>query len=137
MGSRSTREHERDGATAHAASAGGEGMTRCRFVTSALGMAVVLGSAGSAQVTERVSVSTGGAQGNAGSGLPTISADGRWVVFVSSATNLVTGDTNGFRDVFVRDRQSGTTELVSVSTGGTQGNANSGLHGLSISPDGI
>ena len=40
---------------------------------------------------------------------PAISADGRFVAFNSDATNLVPGDTNGARDVFVRDRQTGTT----------------------------
>ncbi len=77
----------------------------------------------SAGTTELVSVSTAGEQGNDGSGDPSISADGRFVAFESSATNLVAGDTNGADDVFVRDRQAGTTELVSVSTAGRQGNA--------------
>ncbi len=82
----------------------------------------------SAQVTARVSVATGGAQGNSDSGDPlgyyteSFSADGRYVVFESQASNLVAGDTNGFREVFVRDRQSGTTERVSVDSGGAQGN---------------
>src|SRR5207248_11085316 len=54
---------------------------------------------------------------------PALSAAGRFVAFVSAATNLVTGDTNGAADVFVRDRQTGTTERVSVASGGTQSNA--------------
>jgi hypothetical protein len=50
---------------------------------------------------------------------PQISADGRYVVFNSSATNLVVGDTNNVADVFRRDRQTRTTELVNVGrTGG-------------------
>jgi Tol biopolymer transport system component len=84
--------------------------------------------------TERVSVDSGGAQGNGLSGGSSISADGRYLAFVSSATNLVPGDTNGALDVFVRDRQSGTTERVSVDSGGAQGNGVSYLS--SISSDG-
>ena len=53
---------------------------------------------------------------------PAISADGRFVAFDSEATNLVPGDTNDASDVFVRDRQTGTTRRVSVSSGGAQGN---------------
>jgi Tol biopolymer transport system component len=73
-------------------------------------------------VTERVSVSSGGVEGNRDSDLPSISADGRHVAFRSSASNLVAGDTNGTADVFVYDRQSGTTERVSVGSAGAQGN---------------
>jgi hypothetical protein len=72
--------------------------------------------------TERVSVNSSGAQGNGLSGGPAISADGRYVGFYSGATNLVVGDTNGTFDVFVHDRLSGATDLVSVSTSGVQGN---------------
>jgi len=75
--------------------------------------------------TERASVDSAGTQGNYHSGWPSISADGRYVAFDSYASNLVLGDTNSARDVFVRDRQSGTTELASVSSTGTQGNADS------------
>ncbi len=64
---------------------------------------------------ERVSVSTAGVQGNGSSTAPAVSADGRYVAFTSNATNLVAGDTNGKADVFVRDRQAGTTELVSLN----------------------
>jgi len=71
--------------------------------------------------TELVSVDTGGMQGNLDSFAPSISADGRFVAFLSDASNLVPGDTNGATDVFVRDRQTGTTELVSVSLFGQQG----------------
>ncbi len=84
--------------------------------------------------TERVSVDSAGVQGNGFSFSPSISADGRYVAFHSSASNLVVGDTNGFTDVFVHDRQSGTTERVSIDSGGTQGNWESGLP--SISADG-
>jgi Tol biopolymer transport system component len=75
--------------------------------------------------TELVSVATGGAQGDADSLYPSISADGRYVAFTSDADNLVSGDTNAALDVFVRDRLLGTTELVSVGMGGAIGNADS------------
>ena len=72
--------------------------------------------------TERVSVTSGGAQGNNFSGWPSISADGRYVAFDSIATNLVPGDTNSVTDVFVHYRQTGQTERVSVASNGTQSN---------------
>src|SRR5262249_15340265 len=75
--------------------------------------------------TERVSVATGGTQASGGGGLSSISAGGRYVAFMSPASDLVAGDTNGFWDVFVHDRQTGTTERVSVESGGTQANNNS------------
>src|SRR5438067_1693678 len=84
--------------------------------------------------TERVSVDNTGNQGNGGSGVVAISADGRFVAFVSTATNLVPGDTNGVLDVFVHDRQTGTTERVSVDSAGNQGNGGSAV--FAISADG-
>ena len=57
--------------------------------------------------TTRVSVASDGAQGNNQTLLPAISADGRFVAFVSLAFNLVSDDTNGFADTFVHDRQTG------------------------------
>jgi Tol biopolymer transport system component len=71
---------------------------------------------------EIISVNPSGNPGNAGSTGGTISADGRYVAFVSNAFDLVPGDVNGFSDIFVRDRQTGTTELLHVAIGGTQGN---------------
>ena len=87
-----------------------------------------------AQATRRVSVDAGGAEGNADSTYPSISADGRFVAFDSYATNLVAGDTNGFEDVFVADRMTGAVERVSVTTAGVQGDRNSRF--ASISADG-
>jgi Tol biopolymer transport system component len=78
-----------------------------------------------AQVTRRVSVGPGGQQPNGNSYSPAISADGRFVVFVSFASNLVAGDTNGTGDVFVRDRLAQVTRRVSVGPGGQQGNRRS------------
>jgi Tol biopolymer transport system component len=71
---------------------------------------------------------------NSNSARPSITADGRYVAFTSAATNLVTGDTNNFPDVFVRDRL-GNVVRASVSTGGTAGDNNSGGH-VQISADG-
>lgn len=87
-----------------------------------------------AGTTECASLDSSGAQGNGPSWYPSISADGRYVVFLSLASNLVGGDTNGRWDVFVRDRQNTTTERVNVDFAGGQGNLDSGL--ASISGDG-
>jgi hypothetical protein len=84
--------------------------------------------------TERISVSTDGSQGNGFSGWSAISADGRYVVFYSEASNLVDGDTNAVPDVFLRDRLTGETTRISVTTDGAQGNSESG--GPDISADG-
>jgi Tol biopolymer transport system component len=66
----------------------------------------------------------GGAKGNASSGTPSISADGRFVAFASTATNLAAGDTDPASDVFVRDLVANTTALVSRSaSAGVKGNA--------------
>jgi dipeptidyl aminopeptidase/acylaminoacyl peptidase len=76
--------------------------------------------------TELVSRSTGGAHGNGGSMMSALSADGRYVAFASGASNFVGGDANGTWDVFVRDRTLGTTERVSVSTSGVEGDRDVG-----------
>jgi len=85
--------------------------------------------------TRRVSVDSRERQ-SAGDGafdgeLPGVSEDGRFVVFSSVAGDLVPGDTNGVRDVFVRDRARGTTRRVSVSSGETQGTGPSGFPAVS------
>jgi Tol biopolymer transport system component len=81
--------------------------------------------------TERVSVANDGAQGDNISSSPAISGDGRFVAFVSNAPNLVPGDTNGVRDIFVHDRAIGTNERVSVSSSGAQANGASTDPGIS------
>src|SRR4029453_2237767 len=90
--------------------------------------------------TELISVSSTGIQGDQDSQSPSIRADGRFVAFVSLAENLVSGDTNTAPDVFVPDRLLETTERVSVSSSGRQGDGPSGLLNLmggpSISGDG-
>ena len=72
--------------------------------------------------TVMVSVKANGAPGNNVSRIPSISADGRTVAFVSSATDLVDGDSNGCADVFVRDMSTNTTERISVDSNGVQAN---------------
>ena len=77
-------------------------------------------------VTELISVAADGGLARGGSSLfPGVSGEGRYVVFESSATNLVPNDVNGVVDVFVRDRQSGLNILVSKHSNGTQGDAHS------------
>jgi Tol biopolymer transport system component len=73
-------------------------------------------------LVRRLSVSQQGAQGNAASNNPAISANGRWVAFASDANNLVLGDTNGFSDIYAVDTVTGLISLVSVSTAGAQAN---------------
>jgi Tol biopolymer transport system component len=94
-----------------------------------------------AQVTERISVASGGGQSIGGGDLASpsgtvVSADGRWVAFMGGANDVVPDDTNATWDVFVRDRQTGTTERVSVDSQGVEGNGFSGLYGIALSGDG-
>jgi Tol biopolymer transport system component len=84
--------------------------------------------------TTNVSVDSAGNQGNNGSFTPSISADGWFVAFISSASNIVPGDTNNRNDIFVRDRLTNTTTNVSVDSAGNQGNSASASP--SISADG-
>jgi len=83
-------------------------------------------------VTERISVGSSGKQGNRLSRLPAISADGRFVAFESAASNLVPGDDNRVVDVFVRDREAGTTERVSLDDAGREGNGRSDSCAISV-----
>ncbi|MFD8225731.1 hypothetical protein ACFV16_16350 [Streptomyces massasporeus] len=106
-------------------------MTSTRRVTSgALGvaLAVALGTVAAlpasaapaaAPRTEKASVAPDGTDGNALSGGPSLSADGRRLAFVSSADNLVAGDTDGAADAFVRDLRTGTTRMAGRSVDGS------------------
>lgn len=89
-----------------------------------------------AGTTERVSVAKTGkeADENSAGNLsgPSISADGRYVAFESDASNLVSGDNNNASDVFVRDRVTGETTVVSVTSNGSA----AGGVGPSISANG-
>jgi Tol biopolymer transport system component len=99
------------------------------------------GATGCTPSTMRVSVDSAGAQANGDSGSPSVSFDGRFVAFESDAANLVTGDTNGLRDIFVRDTCTGATGCtpstirLSVNTTGTQATDGDSRNG-SISADG-
>ena len=91
---------------------------------------------------ERVSVDSSENQGAGGqpfsfdgAAWAAISADGRYVSFQAHFTNLVANDTNGFADVFIRDRIMGTTVRVSVDSAGNQQNGNS-YFDTAISDDG-
>ncbi len=71
--------------------------------------------------SERVSIASDGSQADFASFAPTISDDGRYVAFASQASNLVDGDSNQGADIFVHDRDTGITELVSIASDGSQG----------------
>ncbi len=83
--------------------------------------------------TEIASVATGGGptEGANTYGPPTISGDGRFVAYTATTTNLVPNDTNDAPDIFLRDRQTGTTTRVSVGPGGVQADAGSQTPALS------
>jgi len=97
----------------------------------AIVVALVAGSVVRAQQTTRVSVDGAGAEATGPSSYSWTSADGQVFAFQSAATNLVAGDTNGFPDVFVRDRANGTTTRVSVDSAGTESNGLSNQSALS------
>ena len=85
-------------------------------------------------ICRRVSTDSSGAQANGYSGNPAFSANGRYVVFESDASNLVANDSNGARDVFVKDLQTGSVQRVSEDNSGRQGNGASA--NAAISSDG-
>ena len=116
-------------------------------------MALVIGAVGLAQsssnVLELISVNSAGVQGNQASGVgagfvtpsgarTAVTPDARFVAFMSFADDLVPGDTNLSADVFVRDRLAGTTERVSVTSRGREGNGHSGISSerVDLSDDG-
>jgi Tol biopolymer transport system component len=82
---------------------------------------------------ERISVSSSGAQGNGDSLSPAVSGSGRFVAFASDADDLVPGDGNAARDVFLRDRRSGITTRLSLAAGGAEWNGASSSPALSAS----
>lgn len=86
--------------------------------------------------TTLVSVDDSGTQGTNPSRKPSISVDGQFVAFESSANNLVSGDTNVANDIFVRDTAGTTTTRVSVVTGGTQSSDYENSNSPAISDDG-
>jgi len=86
-------------------------------------------------VTERVSISSAGSEGDQVSRTPSINTDGQIIVFASEATNLVDDDTNGVQDIFLHDWLTGTTERVSLSGQGQEANDTSAWP--EISADGL
>ncbi|MFD0413245.1 TolB family protein [Streptomyces sp. NPDC127108] len=84
--------------------------------------------------TERVSVAASGTQANGPSDATDISADGRYVVFASEATNLVRGDTNDRNDIYLRDLSTKKVERISLRNSGAQYTSHAG--DPSISADG-
>lgn len=84
--------------------------------------------------TKLVSISASGQQGNVESYNPSISFNGQFIAFVSSANNLVNNDNNGVEDIFVKDMISGAIKIVSLNNNGEQ--ANSYSSSPSISNDG-
>ena len=86
---------------------------------------ITIGNSVPVSSTALISLADDETLGNNMSTSPAVSADGRYVVFVSRASNLVLNDTNGVDDIFVRDTQMGTTTRVSVSSSGTQSNVTS------------
>src|SRR6201999_2016212 len=85
---------------------------------------------------QRISMNTSTlASGNAASDVPSLSSDGRYVAFESSANNLVTGYTPGVAQIYLYDRQNNTLELISVSTS-VPAAADAGCTSPQVSPDG-
>ena len=82
---------------------------------------------------EKISNGTGGDDADGGSFAPQFSADGRYIAFDSAASNLVDGDNNGERDVFLYSRETGNIQLISVAADGSSGNGLS--FGASFSED--
>lgn len=90
-----------------------------------------------AGTTELVSInSLGTASGNGNSYVTAITPNGRFVVFVSTASDLVTNDTNNSQDIFVRDLKNGVTTLVSVNSAGTSSGNDQSFGIPKISDDG-
>jgi hypothetical protein len=101
-------------------------LTALMFGLGALLLVVTKGSAlASGDLITRVSVATDGTQSDDDSINPKMSANGRYIVFASLATNLVASDTNGMQDIFVHDRDAGETTRVSVNSEGVQGDKSS------------
>ena len=131
-----TRTYDAAGRVTTIAAAGPSGaLTSLAYTYDPAGnLSAVASETGSAADTTRDSTATDGSQGDGASNQAAISADGRWVAFTSGATNLVAGDTNSATDVFVRDRLTGATQRVSVSSTGAQADGASELP--TISADG-
>jgi Tol biopolymer transport system component len=104
----------------------GVSVKQCLALSVVAGAVALAGLAGASPgTTVRVSVDSSGAEADGNSFGPALNADGRYVAFLSIAGNLVPGDSNGFLDVFVHDRQTGVTTIESVNDSGFVGNHDS------------
>jgi hypothetical protein len=101
-------------------------------------VAALLVATAQAATTERVSIAADGTEANQGAGACAISADGRLVAFASTSDNLVSGDTKGWWDVFLRDVSRGTTWRISVTSGnpGTEVDGPSGRSAIAVTGSG-
>lgn len=105
-------------------------MSKAQWTAIYTTMGIMLGTGAPAWAdgpTERVSIGPDGVEANYASGFPALSRDGRFVVFHSGATNLAPRANNGVDDVFVRDRKTGVTTLLSVGLGGIEADEQSQL----------
>lgn len=95
--------------------------TFCLLVAGAVtALAATTATAQTSGRITRASVGALGGEAHGNSGVPSLSGDGRYVAFASDAADLVPGDTNDDTDVFVRDRQSGVVERVSLAWNGNE-----------------
>jgi hypothetical protein len=104
------------------------------LITLLSGAAALVAAAPASAVvptTARVSLDSSGAQIQGSNAQPAITADGRWVAFDSSSDKVVAGDANGKRDVFLRDRRTGETRLISAGPGGAGANGASSAPAMS------
>jgi Tol biopolymer transport system component len=102
-----------------------------RVLIALANFAVGLCGIAAAQPTTRISVDADGKEADKASSYPVISVDGRYVAFVSEATNLVTGGNGGKRQVYVHDRVAGMVTMVSKKADGTIGDGHSDAPGIS------
>ena len=99
----------------------GTGSHRALLAGLAAGLILLPTAAAAPGSTTRASVATGGSQADGRSFVPAINSDGRFAAFYSDASNLVAGDANRARDVFVGRPPDGRDDRVSVDSGGRRG----------------
>ena len=108
------------------ASGGGDTDTDVAMINvTAVNDAPTIGAFKPTYAITRISTNAAGEQADIDSGTPVFSPDGSKIAFVSWATNLVAGDTNGVYDVFVKDLTTGAVTQISVDAAGVQGNSRS------------